>query len=323
MPMMTVQHPPEALTSAQKDMLAEDLTQVILQIEGGADTPAGRSIAWVRFQPIARDDWYLGGRNDAAFEAAAGRWLIELNVPEGSMNQDRKSDCHRAITKAILDITGKQDVEGAARSIWIQIFEWPEGHLATSGRTSSLLGIERAAAERTVAEQRERVIERRQSVAKAKAGDGPLDVPKTGWARLDKGVEKANKNPGLLAYKLQNSAYKYSWLLIILSTPVVALLFLWRRRFGLYDHAVFVTYSLTFMMLFVVVLILADAAGASDGAVAIAATVLPPLHIYKQLRGAYSLRRSSALWRTMVLVVFAGGVLLAWFLLLLVQGLTG
>lgn len=145
MPMMTVQYPHEALTPEKKDQLAEDLTKVILQIEGGADTPAGRSIAWVRFQPIARDDWYLGGRTDATFEAEAGRWLVELNVPEGSMNQDRKSDCHKAITRAILGITGKQAVEGAGRSIWVQIFEWPEGHLATSGRTASLLGIARIA----------------------------------------------------------------------------------------------------------------------------------------------------------------------------------
>lgn len=141
MPMITVQHPPEVLTQEQKDVLAEDLTRVILEIEGGADTPAGRSIAWVRFQPIEKWDWYLGGRNDSAFEAAAGRWLIELNVPEGSMDQERKSGCHKAITDAILKITDKQGVEGAARSIWIQIVEWPEGHLATSGRTSSLLGI--------------------------------------------------------------------------------------------------------------------------------------------------------------------------------------
>lgn len=145
MPMITVQHPHEALDPERKDALAEELTQVILQIEGGADTPAGRSIAWVRFQPIAREDWYLGGRNDAAFEAAAGRWLVELNVPEGSMSQERKSECHKAITRAILAVTGKTDLEGAARSIWIQIFEWPEGHLATSGRTSSLLGIARVA----------------------------------------------------------------------------------------------------------------------------------------------------------------------------------
>lgn len=141
MPMMTVQHPPHALDQELKDELAEDLTKVILAIEGGADTPEGRAIAWVRFQPIEQEDWYIGGSNDLASEAEAGRWLIELNVPEGSMDQERKSECHRAITKAVLKITGKEDVEGAARSIWIQIFEWPEGHLATSGRTSSLLGI--------------------------------------------------------------------------------------------------------------------------------------------------------------------------------------
>ncbi len=141
MPMMTVQHPPSALNQAKKDALAEDLTKVILAIEGGADTPQGRSIAWVRFQPIDKDDWYLGGKNDATFEAEAGRWLIELNVPEGSMDQERKSECQRAITDAILSITGKKGVEGASRSIWIQLVEWPEGHLATSGRTSSLLGI--------------------------------------------------------------------------------------------------------------------------------------------------------------------------------------
>ena len=57
------------------------------------------------------------------------------------MDQTRKSECHQAITQAILDTTGMQGVDGASRSVWIQIFEWPEGHLATSGRTSSLLGI--------------------------------------------------------------------------------------------------------------------------------------------------------------------------------------
>ncbi|MGO8609952.1 hypothetical protein ACC848_44155, partial [Rhizobium johnstonii] len=70
---------------------------------------------------------------------------------------------------------------------------------------------------------------------------------KTGWAALDKGIAKANRNPGLLLYKLQSSAYKYSWALIPISTPFVALLFLWHRRYKLYDHAIFVTYSLAFI----------------------------------------------------------------------------
>lgn len=145
MPLITVEHPRDALTREQKAALAEDLTHVIVQIEGGVDTPASRSIAWVRFKDVEPDDWYIGGVNDGSYVSASGRFLIELNVPEGSMDQNRKSDCHKAITAAVLRATGTEGQEGAARSVWIQIFEWPEGHLATSGRTSSLLGIAKLA----------------------------------------------------------------------------------------------------------------------------------------------------------------------------------
>ena len=134
---------------------------------------------------------------------------------------------------------------------------------------------------------------------------------------LTNAVRKVRANPGLFAYRLQSTAYKYSWLLIPISTPFVALLFMWRRRFGLYDHAVFVTYSLAFMTLLVVALTLLGVVGVSTGALATAALILPPLHMYKQMRGAYSLRRLSALWRTAALIVFAtcalgtfGGLLL-------------
>ncbi len=85
----------------------------------------------------------------------------------------------------------------------------------------------------------------------------------SGWKRLDKGIEKWQRNPGLMLYKLQTNAYKFSWLLIPLSVPFVALLFLWRRRFGLYDHAVFVTYSIAFMSLMGIVLTILGGVGVS------------------------------------------------------------
>jgi len=164
---------------------------------------------------------------------------------------------------------------------------------------------------------------------RTKAVDGGDDRPdfkltewKSGWPSLDHGIEKANNNPGLALYKLQSSAYKYSWLLIPLSTPFVALLFLWRRRFGLYDHAIFVTYSLAFMMLMVIALSLLGLAGLGGGWLAMAVLVLPPAHMFRQLRGAYSLRKRSALWRTVLLLVFAWTSLLAFFALLLMHGLT-
>jgi hypothetical protein len=153
-------------------------------------------------------------------------------------------------------------------------------------------------------------------------GAGPFTDVHTGWAKLDHGIAKANANPGLAIYKLQSSAYKYSWVLIPLSTPVVALLFLWRRRFGLYDHAIFVTFSIAFMMILVTAVTLAGAAGLPAGWIVMAMLLVPPIHIYKQLRGTYRLRRLSAGWRMVALVHFASLVLAMFTCLLLLHGLT-
>ena len=55
MPVITVDYPKGKFSPGQRDALAEAMTQVILQIEGGADTPAGRSIAWVKFNEIVTE----------------------------------------------------------------------------------------------------------------------------------------------------------------------------------------------------------------------------------------------------------------------------
>jgi hypothetical protein len=139
----------------------------------------------------------------------------------------------------------------------------------------------------------------------------------SGWARFDSAVKKANENPNLFLYKLQSSAYKYSWALIPLSVPFVWLLFFWKRQYKLYDHAVFVTYSLTFMLFLVVVLTAIGFAGAAEPVVPIAGTFIPPIHLYKQLRGAYGVSRLGGLLRTFVLAMF-GTIVLSLFLVLLV-----
>jgi hypothetical protein len=144
---------------------------------------------------------------------------------------------------------------------------------------------------------------------------------KTGWMRLDHGIAKASTNPGLTIYKLQTSAYKYSWGLIPLSVPFVALLFLWRRKHHLYDHAIFVTYSLAFMMLLIIVLMLSSLVGLSSDWITFAAFVVPPVHMFAQLRGAYELRKRAAAWRTAALLAFAFTVLLTFVALLLLHGL--
>jgi hypothetical protein len=121
------------------------------------------------------------------------------------------------------------------------------------------------------------------------------------WLRAP--LEKAAKNPELLFYKLRNNAYKYSWALIPISVPFVWLLFPFSRRFRLYDHTVFVTYSLCFMSLLAVTAMLMGAVrlGSLVGLLAL----LPPIHMYRQLKGAYGLTRFGALWRAMALTLFA------------------
>ena len=141
------------------------------------------------------------------------------------------------------------------------------------------------------------------------------------WPALDKGLAKANANPGLALYKMQSSAYKYSWGLIPISVPFVALLFLWRRRFQLYDHAIFVTYSLAFMMLLVVALTVAGLIGLPTGLIIAAALGAPPVHMFFQLRGAYQLRKRSALWRAILLTSFSFVALGVWGALLVTMGL--
>lgn len=154
--------------------------------------------------------------------------------------------------------------------------------------------------------------------------DQPIDISHvhTSWHRLDHGIAKAAANPGLALYKLQSSAYKYSWLLIPLSTPFVALLFAWRRRFGLYDHAVFVTYSLSFMMMLVAAVSIGGAAGMPASLVAWIMLLVPPVHMFAQLRGTYGLRKRAAAWRTVLLLAFAFVTLAGFVTLLLLHGLT-
>ena len=115
-------------------------------------------------------------------------------------------------------------------------------------------------------------------------------------------LNEAAKNPELLFYKLKTNAYKFSWALIPISVPFVWLLFPFSRRFGLYDHTVFVTYSLCFMML---LLAASSAIGLASDAVASLAWFVPPVHMYRQLRGTYGLGKASAVWRTAVLTIFA------------------
>ncbi len=116
-------------------------------------------------------------------------------------------------------------------------------------------------------------------------------------------IEDIRENPQLAIYKAQTNAYKFSWALIPLSVPFVWLLFPFSRRFGAYDHTVFATYSITFMVALAALVSLLFYAG--WGGVGGLLLLYAPFHMYRQLRGTYALGRFGAGWRMIALSLFA------------------
>lgn len=178
---------------------------------------------------------------------------------------------------------------------------------------------ERAKIDKKIAEERVdlAVVERMASRGATDEHRVSSSIP---W--LDKALAKASDNPSLLLYKVQSSGYKYSWALILLSTPLVALLFAWRRRYTMYDHAIFVTYSITFMSLLVILLELFLKLDAPRWLFSWTLLLGPLAHMFVQLRGAYRLSIFSAAWRTLFLVTFAVMALALFIVGLVALGVT-
>jgi hypothetical protein len=135
-----------------------------------------------------------------------------------------------------------------------------------------------------------------------------------GW--INEAIKKAKANPSLALYKVQNYSYKLSWALIPISVPFLWLLFPFSRRFGLYDHTVFVTYSLCFMTLLAIVAMIAAKAGIPSLGIL---GLVPPIHMLVQLRGAYGLSWFGAWWRTWFLSMFAFMAMMLFAVIILVE----
>jgi len=148
--------------------------------------------------------------------------------------------------------------------------------------------------------------------------EGDASAADDNW--LEAKMRLATENPKLLLYKVKTSAYKFSWALIPISLPFIWLLFPFRRNVGMYDHAIFATYSLTFMSLLVITLAVLGTIGVASWLLWTAATLIPPFHIYRHLKGAYRLGRLGALWRTFLMVNFATVTTVLFVLLLVYLG---
>lgn len=171
-------------------------------------------------------------------------------------------------------------------------------------------------AELAIVERTARALDAGNGASAADAADGAAEASMSGIAPLDAAFDFAMKNPEYALYKLKNTAYKFSFLLVPITLPFLWLMFFWRPNVTMFDHAVFSLYSLSFMSLLFVLLFLLKFAGLKS-AVASLLFIVPPLHLFFQLRGTYRLSIRETLWRTVALVSVVAGVFVLYLMLIL------
>lgn len=154
------------------------------------------------------------------------------------------------------------------------------------------------------------------------AADGGNVKVNLGNESLNIKARKALKNPELALYKIQQKGYKLSFLLLPMSLPWMLLLFAWKRNVKAYDHVVFLLYSISFMSMLSILGVLLVIAGLTFPLVyVLLAFVIPPVHMFRQMKGAYALSTFSALWLTFALVNLAVFTLTLYFSVVLTLGL--
>jgi hypothetical protein len=151
---------------------------------------------------------------------------------------------------------------------------------------------------------------------------GDLKVDLGGNAELEAKATKALNDPEFVFYKMKQKGYKLSFLLVPLSLPWMILLFAWKRGVRVYDHVVFLLYSISFMSMLAMIAVVMASLGVANGAVY--GTLLgfvPMVHMFLQLKEGYALGWFSAFWRTAALSLFAVLTLTAYFTGILLLGL--
>ena len=141
MPVMQIYYPQGSLTGERKAALAQQLTDVLLMMEGNAKTAGGLGFASVLFTEFAQSDWWVGGRTDNTYVTPPGKFLVRVTIPEGYMNQAHKTEVHVAVTAAVVAIAGDPNDPRQGGSVQVIIEEVTEGNWASHGKTISLASI--------------------------------------------------------------------------------------------------------------------------------------------------------------------------------------
>ena len=185
--------------------------------------------------------------------AVVPTWMIELNDAAGG----KRADLLEVVKEARQEV-GDQERELEATRRDKDPVDKAERNLARANQAlqeaeAALKAFDAAAPQRAaLAAMAPASAQKAGNAASAPAMSASNAHVETGITTLNAAIERVIKNPELAIYKLKNTAYKFSFLLVPLLLPFMWLMFFWRRDIAVYDHAVFSLYSLSFMALLTV-----------------------------------------------------------------------
>lgn len=144
-----------------------------------------------------------------------------------------------------------------------------------------------------------------------------------GFPELNERARRQLENPDLAVYRILEAASKFAFLLVPMSLPFIALLFLWKRGVTFYDHVVYALYALSFASLLFVAVIFSAQHPWTNWLPGWLILLGLPVHTFFHLGGAYALGRWSAFWRTCFMLLFATIIASFFVAIIIIIGLAG
>ncbi|AQZ61211.1 unnamed protein product [[Actinomadura] parvosata subsp. kistnae] len=130
MPFVELFVPKGSLDQEHREKIGGRLVSEVMIAEGAPDNEAARSISWLVVNEI--DAWFVGGRPLPAGEKP--KYVVRVGVPAGSMNDDKRRDIVRRVTRVLADADTDPERFAQPGTAWVHINEIPEGNWGAGGQ---------------------------------------------------------------------------------------------------------------------------------------------------------------------------------------------
>ncbi|MBS0295723.1 MAG: DUF3667 domain-containing protein [Proteobacteria bacterium] len=140
------------------------------------------------------------------------------------------------------------------------------------------------------------------------AGAGLPALKTSDWPKslrdtfVTRGLEKALRNPAQFRMIVQEQMHSWAVLMLPVAALILSLLFVFQRRFYVFDHVIFAMHSLSFQGLLLSLALLVSNVSTAGARVML---LIAPVHLFVHMRGTYGISVIGTLIRMLLLFVLS------------------